>query len=73
MEGQGVRVHLKRVKQTTIRSSPFFAYDMSAEKSVEQSFTVWEQAPQSAFFLAYAFVTAVFEADTEHKADDIEE
>ena len=26
--------------------------EMSAEKSVEQSCTVWEQAPQSAFFLA---------------------
>ena len=25
---------------------------MSAEKNVEQSRTVWEQAPQSAFFLA---------------------
>ena len=28
-----------------IRSSPFFACDMSAENNVEQSFTVWKQAP----------------------------
>ena len=32
VERQGVRVHLKHVKYTTIRSSPFFAYEMSAEK-----------------------------------------
>ena len=54
---------------------------LAAEKNVEQSCAVWEQA----FFLAefmvifpwfsrwYVFVTAVFEAGTEHKADDIEE
>ena len=45
VERQGVRVHLKHVKYTTIRSSPFFACEMSAENNVERSCTVWEQAP----------------------------
>ena len=29
---------------SALRSSPFFAYEMSAERNVEQSCTVWEQA-----------------------------
>ena len=54
---------------------------MSAEKNVELSFTVWEQAPKSVSFEAKffgifswcVFVTAAFRAGMEHKVDDIEE
>ena len=59
---------------------------MSAEKNVEQSRTVWEQAPQWAFFLAQfiGYLPLIWPVvcvrnkrlrsrGTKHKADDIEE
>ena len=47
-----VWVHLKRVKKITVWCSPFYACEMSAEKNVEQSCPVWEQALKAAIFLA---------------------
>ena len=48
---------ISQARETNLNNKepPFFAYNMSAEKNVELSFKVWEQAPKSVSFEAKFF------------------